>query len=146
MGQLNKRSLERLQNVKSVLIAILVDGAVDSPYEYQIPRYGGKRTDEEQELMYARGRTTDELRAKGIVGIEGKPERSKITWTLDSIHESGKAFDFFALINGKASWDIKYIEPIARHLQKIAKDKYGVILEWGYDLWKKDGAHMQMKK
>ena len=69
----------------------------------------------------------------------------KVTWTLNSYHESGKAFDIYAYVNGSASWDMKYLEPIARHLQEVALDEFGIKLEWGFDLWKKDGAHFQIK-
>ena len=55
---------------------------------------------------------------------------------------TGNAFDIYAYVDG-ASWDMKYLEPIARHLIKVASD-YGIILSWGYDLWKKDGAHFQI--
>ena len=130
MGKLSKRSLERLQDVESVLIAIIVEGIKDSPYDFGIPKLGGKRTDEEQIEMYAQGRTS-----KGRI----------VTWTLKSYHKTGFAVDIFAYVSGAASWDMKYLEPIARHLQKIAKDRYNIDLEWGYDLWKKDGAHFQIK-
>ena len=40
---------------------------------------------------------------------------------------------------------MKYMEPIARHLQKVALDEFGIELQWGFDLWKKDGAHFQIK-
>ena len=56
---------------------------------------------------------------------------------------TGKAFDIYAYVDKQASWDMKYLEPIARHLIQTASD-YGIILNWGYDLWKKDGAHFQI--
>ena len=56
---------------------------------------------------------------------------------------TGNAFDIYAYIDGRASWDRKYLEPIARHLQAVALTK-GVILLWGYDLWRKDAAHFQI--
>jgi hypothetical protein len=56
---------------------------------------------------------------------------------------TGNAFDIYAYIDGAASWDLKYLEPIARHLIKVAA-KHGVILSWGQDLWGKDGAHFQI--
>ena len=68
-----------------------------------------------------------------------------VTWTLKSYHKTGKAFDLFAYVDGVSSWELKYLEPIARHLQKIAMDKYCLKLDWGFDLWGKDGAHFQIK-
>lgn len=128
--KLSNRSLSRLQDVETVLIAIVVEGIIDSPYDFGIPRYGGKRTVKEQIEMYAQGRTK-----KGRI----------VTWTLKSYHKTGRAFDIFAYVDGRASWDMEHLEPIARHLQKIAKDRYNINLEWGFDLWGKDGAHFQIK-
>lgn len=148
-NKLSKRSIERLNGVHSILIVIATEGVKDSPFDFGIPTDGGLRTDERQKELYALGRTTEQLIKKGINGIEGKPNERKVTWTLNSLHKKkkdgvGHAFDIYAYVDGKASWDLKYLEPIARHLQKVAKEKYNVDLQWGYDLWKKDGAHFQI--
>lgn len=143
--KLSKKSRERLEGIEKVLIDIIEKAITDSPYDFGIPKDGGLRTDERQKELYALGRTTEELIAKGIKGVEGKPEERKITWTLKSYHKTGKAFDIYAYVGGKAKWDMKYMEPIARHLQKVAKEHFNIDLEWGYDLWKKDGAHFQIK-
>ena len=142
MYRFSKRSLERIQGINPLLITILKEAIKTSPYDFGIPRDGGFRTYRRQEELYARGRTTEQLIEKGIVGIEGRPDKSRITWTLKSYHMTGNAFDIYAYVDG-ASWDMKYLEPIARHLIKVASD-YGIILNWGYDLWKKDGAHFQI--
>ena len=143
MYRFSKKSLERLEDINPVLLKVLKEGIKESPFDFGIPRDGGKRTYKRQCELYAKGRTTEQLREKGIEGIEGRPDRSKITWTLNSYHRSGNAFDIYAYVDGKASWDREYLEPIARHLQKVALSQ-GVVLNWGYDLWKKDGAHFQI--
>ena len=142
MYRFSKRSRERIKDINPILIKILEEAIKTSPYDFGIPRDGGFRTYRRQEELYARGRTTEQLIEKGIVGIEGRPDKSRITWTLKSMHMTGNAFDIYAYVDG-ASWDMKYLEPIARHLIKVASD-YGIILNWGYDLWKKDGAHFQI--
>lgn len=142
----SKRSKERIEGINPLLINILLDGIKDSPYDFGIPRDGGFRTLQRQQELYAKGRTTEKLRSKGIEDIEGRPNASKITWTLNSYHRTGNAFDIYAYVDGKASWSMKYLEPIARHLQKIALEEFDTELEWGYDLWKKDGAHFQIKE
>tara|TARA_R100000951_G_scaffold63237_2_gene53024 strand:+ start:124 stop:558 length:435 start_codon:yes stop_codon:yes gene_type:complete len=139
----SKRSLERIEGINPILIAILKEAIKDSPYDFGIPRDGGFRTYRRQEELYARGRTTEQLIEKGIVGIEGRPDKSRITWTLKSYHMTGRAFDIYCYFDGRANWDLKYLEPIARHLQEVAL-KNGVILNWGQDLWGKDGAHFQI--
>ena len=151
MQKLSKRSLQNLNGVHSLLIAILIKAITDSPYDFGIPSNGGKRTDQEQKELYAKGRTTKELLAKGIVDVKGEPKKGKVTWTLNSLHkgqgekEVSYAVDIFAYVNGKASWSMDYLKPIADHLKKVAKEDFGVELQWGYDLWKKDGAHFQLK-
>ena len=143
MYRFSSRSLDRLEYVNPTLIAILKDAIKDSPYDFGIPRDGGFRTFHRQAELYARGRTTKDLIDKGITGVEGRPDKSRITWTLKSYHMTGNAVDIYAYIEGSASWNMEYLEPIARHLIKVA-EKHGVILNWGQDLWGKDGAHFQI--
>lgn len=143
MYKFSKNSLERIEGVNPILVTILKEAITDSPFDFGIPRSGGKRTPLKQANLYARGRTTAQLIAKGIDNVKGRPDKSKITWTLNSYHLTGNAIDIYAYVNGKPSWDMDYLEPIARHLIKVA-NKHGVILSWGYDLWKKDGAHLQL--
>lgn len=54
------------------------------------------------------------------------------------------AFDFHCSTKGH-TWDFKYLEKIARHIQKVALDKFQIKLVWGGD-WKKfkDGPHIQL--
>ena len=130
MYKLSKRSLERLQDVNSLLIAIAVDSIRNSPYDFGIPRHGGKRTESEQRLLY-----------------EQKPRVTyKDGYIKKSYHQSGKAFDIYLYIDGKANWDIDKMEKVARHIQKIAMDRYGIKLKWGGD-WKtfKDYPHFEIR-
>ena len=132
MYKLSNTSRKRIEGIEPVLIDIILDGIKDSPFDFGIPNMGGLRTDEDQIKMYAIGRTS-------------QMKRNPITWTLNSYHKTGKAFDIFAFVNGVPSWKMEHLEPIARHLQKIALDKYCIKLDWGFDLWGKDGAHFQIK-
>jgi len=132
MYNLSSTSKRRIVGIKPVLIDILLEGIKDSPFDFGIPLDGGLRTKERQEYLYSIGRTTE---------LDRKP----ITWTTNSYHMTGKAFDIFAYVDGKATWEHKYYEPIARHLQKVAKDLFCIELEWGYDLWGKDAPHFQIK-
>ena len=151
MNKLSKKSLVNANGIHSLLVAIIIEGIKESPFDFGIPKSGGKRTDEEQIIMFSKGRTTEELLRKGIKGIKGQPNKSKVTWTLNSKHKPkgnkkvGHAFDIFAYVNGRASWDMEYLKPIAEHLKTVAKDKFDVELQWGFDLWGKDGAHFQIK-
>jgi len=145
MNNLSTRSKDRLEGIEEVLISIIETGISTCPYDFGIPKDGGLRTDEAQIDMYAKGRTTEEMVAKGIEGVEGQPNERKVTWTLNSYHKTGKAFDIYGYVDGKATWDNKILEAIARHLQRVAEEHFDVCLDWGYDLWGKDGAHFQIK-
>ena len=127
--KLSKRSLKRLNKVNPLLIAIVVDAISKSPYDFGIPKFGGYRTAAEQNALYNK--------------------RPRVTYKDGyrnmSYHQTGNAFDIYAYVNGKATWDKKYYEPIARHIQQIAMNKYGVQVTWGGD-WAsfKDLPHFQI--
>jgi len=137
MNHLGNRSKKRLEGVLPLLVEIFTEGVKTCPYDYGIPKAGGLRTDQMQVEMYSIGRTTQK-------------HRKPVTWTLNSNHKAkgdgyGYAVDIYAYVNGKASWNMKYLKPIATHLKKFAEENYDVELEWGFDLWGKDGAHFQIK-
>ena len=139
MYKLSKRSIGRLAGVNPLLIAIIVDSIKDSPYDFGIPQYGGVRTPEDQNYLYL----------KGVSQLDG--------YVKESYHQSGNAFDIYGYVNGKATWDKDILEDIAKHIIKIAKERYKVTLTWGGD-WNNnnirvdkdpnesffDGAHFQI--
>ena len=123
MMKLSKRSYERLNGVNAILIAILTEGIKESPYDFGIPRSGGLRTAKQQKSLYLDGKSQ-------LDGFKKK-----------SYHQSGKAFDIFLYIDGKASWDKDKLEEVSKHLQKIAKDLFDITLIWGGD-WDNDGVRV----
>lgn len=127
MYKLSKRSYERLNGVNAILIAILTEAIKDSPYDFGIPSTGGLRTAELQNQLYKDGKSQ----------LDGYKKKS--------YHQTGKAFDIFAYVDGKASWDRGQLTAIARHIQKVAKEEFDVDLEWGGD-WKGfvDMPHFQI--
>lgn len=81
------------------------------------------RSQEEQDELYAKGRTT-----QGPI----------VTWTQHSKHTERRAFDIAIMIDGKVSWKAEdYEEP-----GKIGRS---VGLEWGGDWKKPDKPHFQLK-
>jgi len=127
MFKLSKRSQERLQGIEPILIDIVNEAIKESPYDFGIPSFGGLRTEEEQHYLFN----------KKVSKCDG--------YNKKSYHQTGKAFDIYAYVNGKATWDKKYYEPIARHIQKVAQFKFGIVLTWGGD-WKSfvDMPHFQI--
>lgn len=133
--KLSQRSYDRLKGIDPILLDIITEGIKQSPFDFGIPMYGGYRTTAEQQKLYSKGRTSAGKKVTWVDGVNKK-----------SYHQSGKAFDIYAYVDGKASWDKKYYEPIARHLQKVAKECYNIKLEWGGDWTKfKDLPHFQIK-
>jgi len=128
MYKLSAKSLERLKGVNPVLIKIVLEGIKNSPYDFGIPALGGIRTAEEQQALFN----------KKVSKCDG--------YIKKSYHQTGKAFDIFVVINGKATWDKRYYTPVARHLQKIAKEKFNTDLTWGGD-WTRfvDAPHFEIK-
>jgi len=133
--KLSKRSLKHLQSVNPLLIAIIVEGIQTSPYDFGIPSTGGVRTQKEQYQLFLDGKSK----------CDGTIKKSNHQPTLVREMKQGNAFDIFAYIDGKASWNKTYLEAIARHLQQVAENRYNVDLEWGGD-WRswKDMPHFQL--
>jgi len=125
--RLSKRSLNRLDCVNPLLIAIVVESIKTSPIDFGIPQYGGIRTAIEQNELYRK-------RKSQLDGFRKK-----------SYHQTGNAFDIYAYVNGKASWNKKHLTTIARHIQEVAMVRYNVKLQWGGD-WTKfvDMPHFQI--
>lgn len=111
-------SLSRLKTVDEKLQMIMKEALRTSPIDFGIPQYGGKRTAEEQNKLYK-----DDL--SELDGYE------KISY-----HQTGKAVDIYAYVNGKASWNEKHLTILAGHIIGVAK-RFGVELRWGGD-WDRD--------
>lgn len=113
MYKLSHRSYERLNGVDAILIAILTEAIKESPYDFGIPKSGGMRTPEEQNELYKKGRS----RADG--------------YKHKSYHQTGKAFDIYAYVDGNASWEKEHLTAIAQHILKVADEQFNVDLSWG---------------
>ncbi len=111
--KLSNRSLERLvgvddQTKDAVILAINEITVVD----FGIPPHGGFRTAEEQFYLYKKGASERD-------GYE-----------KESYHQSGKAIDFYAYVDGKASWEYHHLAMVAAAILQ-AGTKIGIELEWG---------------
>lgn len=120
--KLSTRSLERLSGVSGYLVDVILTAIRTSPIDFGIPEFGGKRTAKEQKHLYLKKRSTK----------DGYDKLSK--------HQSGNALDFYAYVNGKASWDIDHLETIWNHINEVAKRKT-ITLRWGAD-WDQDGIRV----
>lgn len=128
MYKLSKRSIKRLSGIDPVLIVIAADAISDCPHDFGIPQHGGLRTPDEQNALFKARKSQR----------DGFVKRSH--------HQTGKAFDIYGYIDGKATWDPGILEEIAHHIKTTAFIKYKINLIWGGD-WKnfKDMPHFQIK-
>jgi LAS superfamily LD-carboxypeptidase LdcB len=82
----------------------------------------GYRSQQEQDRLYAQGRTTP-----------GK----KVTWTRNSKHNKGKAFDVAMLSHGKVTWE-------SSEYQRLGQLGKSIGLTWGGDWKSRDLGHFEI--
>lgn len=118
----SKRSLKELEGIHPDLLRVTCRALELTPIDFIIT--DGLRTIEEQRAYVARGASK----------------------TMKSRHLSGKAVDFVAYKNGKATYDVKLMTQIADAFKKAANE-LGVLIEWGGD-WKtfKDTPHIELDR
>lgn len=100
---------KRLQEIAALAITI-------SKYDFGIPKDGGLRTAEEQNRLFRAGASK----------ADGYDKLSK--------HQSGKALDVYAHVNGQASWEPQHLAYIACAFFAAA-NKLGYRIQWG-GLWR----------
>lgn len=111
----SKTSNQRRSGVDSRLIK-LSDRALElSIVDFGIPEHGGLRTAEEQYQLFLNGKS----RADGTNDL--------------SYHQTGKALDFYAFVNGKASWHPGHLAMVASAFL-LATTELGYRVTWG-GLW-----------
>lgn len=134
MFYFSSNSLSHMQGVDPRLIEITTKALKISKIDFGIPADGGVRTAERQNELYL----ADASNADGYLKLS-KHQPSK----KDNL---GKALDFYAYVDGHASWDEYYLTHIAAaHLQ--AASFLGHSLEWG-GFWTNpiDMPHIQLAK
>ena len=143
---LSSSSRNNLEGVKTAIILLIERSLKKSPYDFGIPKDGGKRTKERQQYLYSIGRTIE--LDKGIVtNLDGIKKKS--------IHQFGMAFDIFLYDDHGACWSClgKYediAEVIKTEFTLMQKEGHFCKCEklvWGGD-WKsfQDLPHFQISK
>ena len=95
MFKFSKTSNLRRLGVDCRLIQVSDRALEISVVDFGIPKYGGKRTAEDQYKLFLDGKS----RADGTNSL--------------SYHQSGKALDFYAFVDGKASWHPGHLAMVA---------------------------------
>lgn len=126
--KLSNRSKSRLKGINKALYLIAVNGVKECHFDFGIPQTGGLRTPEDQNKLYK----------QKVSRCDGYKKLS--------YHQSGNAFDIYAYVDRKASWNKKYYKKIANHLIRFAKREYNINLEWGGS-WKNfvDLPHFEIR-
>ena len=98
-----------------------------SNIDFGIPSTGGLRSEADQAKLFTAGKSK----------CDGR--------TNKSYHQSGKAVDVYAYVDGKASWDKLHLALIAAAMLQ-ASAQLGHELKWG-GLWKswQDYPHFEIK-
>lgn len=126
MYQLSSKSKQRREGVDSRLIEISDLAIQITAVDFGHPADAGKRTAERQNELYLDGKS----KADGYNRL--------------SRHQSGKALDFYAFVDGKASWDTEHLAMVASAFLQAASI-LGYKLQWG-GLWRsfKDYPHVEL--
>jgi len=126
MFKLGANSLNNRAGVDPRLIEISDLAITLSNIDFGIPSSGGLRTTEDQTALFT----------KGVSKADGRKNKS--------YHQSGKALDVYAYVDGKASWDKLHLALIAAVMLQ-ASAQLGYRLTWGGN-WKswQDMPHFQL--
>lgn len=138
MYKFSDKSKERMQGVDDELQRVFNYAINHSTIDFGIPRDGGLRTAERQNVLYKTFK-------------DGKRVSQRDGYDKKSYHQTGKALDFYAYVDGKASWDKMHLALVAATILQAAS-ALGVALEWGGFFGAKDGKpgwdmpHIQLRK
>lgn len=123
--RLSARSLSHLEGTDPRIKQIVKRAIYLSKVDFGIPQDGGLRTAERQNELF-------------------KDKKSRCDgYSLKSYHQTGKAFDVYAYVDGKASWEPEHLALVAAALLQAA-NTLKINLEWG-GLWNyTDMPHFQI--
>lgn len=110
--KLSQRSKDNRSGISNELIEINDLAIQITAIDFGVPSDGGLRIAERQKELYDGGFS----KADGYINL--------------SNHQSGDALDFYAYVNGKASWESHHLAMVAcAHLQ--AASMLGYKIQWG---------------
>lgn len=135
-----QRSLNSLKGIHPDLVKVMTEAIKTSPVDFTIT--DSLRTTEQQQALYAQGRTKAGSKVTNVDGVKVKSNHQAKS------DKYGYAVDLYAFYNGavQVKDDKTIINKLAPHIKATAK-KLGIKIEWGGD-WKsfKDYPHFELKK
>ena len=126
MFKLSTRSKQRREGVDPRLIEISDLAIKLTAIDFGHPEYAGLRDNRDQRYLYDTGKSQCDGRLR------------------KSCHQTGKALDFYAYVDGKASWKKEHLAQVACAFLQAACI-LGYKLQWG-GLWSDftDFPHVQL--
>lgn len=123
------RSLRRMAGIDERLKEIALEALKITTVDFGIPEDGGIRTAKRQEYLFK----------KGVTKCDG--------YVNKSYHQTGRALDVFAYVDGQASWETEHLATVAAAMLQAAS-KLGYKLEWGglFGATGWDKPHFQLPK
>lgn len=138
MFKFSDKSKERMRGVDDDLQRVFNYALTISPIDFGIPEDGGVRTAERQNMLHKTFKD-----GKRLSACDGYDDISR--------HQDGDALDFYAYVDGKASWNPMHLALVAAAILTAASH-LGVAIEWGGFFGAKDGdpgwdmPHIQKRK
>ena len=125
--QLGTNSINNMSGIDERLISIAELAITLTNIDFGIPNTGGLRSTEDQAKLFT----------SGVSKADGRANKS--------YHQTGKAVDVYAYVDGKASWDKLHLSLIAAAMLQ-ASSQLGFELKWG-GLWKswQDYPHFEIR-
>lgn len=113
MYQYSQRSIQNMSGI-NIDLRRVADRAIQiTKIDFGIPETGGVRTAEQQNALHKSGASPF---------CDGYENRSK--------HQDGNALDFYAYVDGKASWEPEHLAQVACAFLQAANE-LGIKIKWG---------------
>jgi len=123
----SQRSMQNMSGIDDSLIVIAHHALRLSSVDFGIPSTGGRRTAEQQHALYKEGKSQ----------LDGYDSLSR--------HQTGRALDVFAWVDGAVSYDEHHLALVACAMLQAASAAK-VPLEWGGHWTRfKDMPHFQLQ-
>jgi peptidoglycan L-alanyl-D-glutamate endopeptidase CwlK len=139
MSKFSKRSLDNLKGVHPDLVRIMNEAIKETPMDFTI--ICGVRTAQQQQELYAQGRTKPGAIVTNADGVKNKSNHQP------KADGYGHAIDLYPYYNGSVQVNapVSAFKTIATHILGVAK-QMSVSIEWGGN-WRSinDYPHIEIK-
>lgn len=136
MALFSQRSIDNLVGIHPVLVKVMKIAICGTPVDFTIT--DGVRTTEQQQKLYAQGRTVP---GAIVTNCDGVTRKSNHQAKEDGY---GYAVDIYPFVNGKVQVnDAKNLSVIADHIIKVASAN-GINIQWGGNWKMKDYPHFEL--